>query len=172
MKVNGKSRLRCVLLVPVAASLLLAGQLAPRLYAQTPADLDAVIEKFKTETNPEVRLDLAYEGLDKYAAVEEKSKIDRTDRNALSDMKRTLLLDLMRQATGGALVTAIGSGGMWLVGPSMIKNDYDERDEDALARYKHKGYYMEGLSDLDLVVMGPEARPFVRQMYETLAAGR
>ena len=172
MKTNEIPRLKSVLLVLVTAALLLVGQLAPQLYAQTPADLDAVIEKFKTETNPEVRLDLSYEGLDKYAAVEEKSKIDRTDRNTLSDMKRTLLFELMKSATGGALVTAIGSGGQWLVDPSMIKNDYDERDEDALTQYKHQGYYMEGLSDLDLVIMGPEARPFVRQMYETLAAGR
>jgi len=172
MKTNKIPRLKSVLLVLVATALLLVGQLAPQLYAQTPADLDAVIEKFKTETNPEVRLDLSYEGLDKYAAVEEKSKIDRTDRNTLSDMKRVLLFDLMRQGDDGALVTAIGSGGLWLVDPSMVKNDYDERDDNAVTEYKHKGYYMEGMSDLDFVIMGPQARAFVSRMCETLATGR
>ena len=34
------------------------------VYGKTPAALDAVVEKFKTEPNEVIRLDLSYQGLD------------------------------------------------------------------------------------------------------------
>ena len=164
---------RCRAAMPVIVAALLANCLFPSgASAKTPPDLDAVVERFKVAAEHEQRLDLAFQGLDRYAPIKEKSAVDRTDRDALSEMKRLVVMDLVRKHSAKALVTAIGSGGTWLIEPGRIKNDYDEKDEDGIARDKHEGYYMEGLSDLDLVIMGPDARTLARRFYDTLSAGR
>ncbi|MBN2269155.1 MAG: toxin-antitoxin system YwqK family antitoxin [Sedimentisphaerales bacterium] len=143
------------------------------LYAKTPAELDAVIERFKAEPNQVVRLDLSYQGLDLYAPIGRKSEtIDRDDRDSLSEMKRTVIMNLMTGGGSSVLATAIGSGGTWLIDPAKVKNDYDQTQQDEIARLKHQGFYMEGLSDVDLAIMGAGARAFVNEAYRLLAEGR
>ncbi len=141
-------------------------------HAATPPDLDRVVEKFKTTRDPSVKLDLAYKGLDLYAPITKKSTVDPDDRGALSEMKHKVITDLMKRARKDVLVSAIGSTGNWLMRPEKVKNDYDAGEEVKNAKLKAKGYYMEGLSDLDFVIMGPEARRFSRQAYSILAKGR
>lgn len=141
-------------------------------FSKTPAELDAVIEKFKTETNLDTKLDLSYQGLDLYDSVPKKSEaIDGEDRTPLCEMKRLIIIDLMRKNKFDALPAMIGTGGTWMLN-DRIKNDYDARKDEEVAKYKHQGYYMEGLSDLDFVIMGPQARDFAKQLYTLLAEGR
>lgn len=108
--------------MPVIVAALLANCLFPSgASAKTPPDLDAVVERFKVAAEHEQRLDLAFQGLDRYAPIKEKSAVDRTDRDALSEMKRLVVMDLVRKHSAKALVTAIGSGGTWLIEPGRIK---------------------------------------------------
>jgi len=113
----------------------------PWARAATPPDLDRILERFKTARDPSVRLDLAYEGLDRYAPVKDKSQVDPDDRGALSGMKRVVITDLLRRGGHNVLVSAIGSTGTWLLRPEMIKNDYDANNEIAIAKLKYQGYY-------------------------------
>ncbi len=140
--------------------------------AATPSDLDRVVERFKTAQDPSTRLALAYEGLDRYAPIDDKSQVDPDDRGTLSGMKRIVITDLLQRSGHNVLVSAIGSAGSWLLRPEMVKNDYDAGNEIAIAKLKYRGYYMEGLSDLDFVVMGPEAGKFCKQVYGILAQGQ
>ena len=143
------------------------------LLAKTPAGLDAVVERFKVEQRLDVKLDLAYEGLDIYAPLPDKAgTLDRDDRETLSEMKRLVIMSLVKDNTGPVLLSAIGSTGGWLVYPDRIKNDFDAAQKEEIAHFKHNGFYMEGLSDLDFATMGQGARGYVQRLYEALAKGR
>ncbi len=157
----------------LAIIFLLSYYIPCRSILATPVDLDQVIESFKTSRDLNLKLDLAYKGLDFYAPIKEKSRdIDADDRNSLSEMKRLMLIDLFRQRPKSILMSAIGSTGNWLLDPNLIKNDYDANVPEQTARFKHKGYYMEGMSDLDFSAMGTGARSYVQSLYEVLAKGR
>jgi hypothetical protein len=143
------------------------------LLAKTPADLDAVVERFKVEQRLDVKLDLAYEGLDIYAPLPDKAgTLDRDDRESLSEMKRLVIISLVKENPGQVLLSAIGSTGGWLISPNRIKNDFDSSQKEKIAYFKHNGFYMEGLSDLDFATMGQGARGYVQRLSEALAKGR
>ena len=143
------------------------------LLAKTPADLDAVVERFKIEQNFDVKLDLAYQGLDIYAPLPDKAgTLDRDDRDTLSEMKRLMIISLVKENVGQVLLSAIGSTGGWLIYPDKIRNDFDASKKEEIAHFKHQGLYMEGLSDLDFATMGLGARQYVQRLHEVLAKGR
>ena len=164
-----KSHNKYQLIVLVCILLFLPGI----LLAKTPADLDTVVERFKVEQDLKMKLDLAYQGLDIYAPLTDKAgMLDRDDRETLSEMKRLMIVSLVKENTGQVLLSAIGSTGGWLIYPDRIKNDFDASKKEEIAHYKHNGFYMEGLSDLDFATMGQGARDYVQQLYEMLAKGR
>ena len=139
---------------------------------RTPADLDRVIDEYEHSKNPEDQLNLAYRGLDLYAPIPQKSDVDPEDRNALSQMKRLVLTNAMDRAGKDILVTAVGTTGYWVLKQSdRIVNDYPAEDQDRIVRLKRRGCYMEGLSDLDFVIMGPEAAAYQVNLYRILAEG-
>ena len=142
------------------------------LVADTPPQLDRIVETFKVESDDGPRLDLSYQGLDLYAAVPNKSTIDQDDRDSLSEMKRLVLYNVFQSNQDKVLLTAIGSTGAWLMDTAKIKNDYAAQDEVNLARLKQQGFYMEGMSDLDFVIMGSQSRSCQRRLYRTLGQGR
>ena len=146
--------------------------LSGMLQARTPRELDLIVEAFKVETDDVKRLDLSYQGLDLYAPVPEKSIVDPEDRNSLSEMKRLVLYDLFETANGTVLLTAIGSTGSWLLDPNRISNDYVATDEVAVAKLKHEGFYMEGMSDLDFVIMGTGSQGYHGGLQRRLSQGR
>ena len=136
--------------------------------------LAVVAAQFDRVADPTLRLDLAYVGLDLYAGVEKKSSIAPGQRDSLCAMKRVVIMDLLRRglSSSEAVVTGIGSTGAWLLDPGRIDNDYDAADQAAIALRKHDGCYMEGLSDLDFVIMGPEAIEVKGRFAEILRQGR
>ncbi len=140
--------------------------------SRTPADLDRVIDEFEHCNTPEDQLKLAYRGLDLYAPIPQKSDVDPGDRIALSQMKRMVLTNAMDRAGKEVLVTAVGTTGYWVLKQSdRIVNDYPANDQDRIVLLKRKGCYMEGLSDLDFVIMGPEAAAYQVNLYRILAEG-
>lgn len=156
----------------VLAALLVLLGLSGVLLARTPQELDVVVEAFKVETDDVLKLDLSYQGLDLYAPVPEKSTIDQDDRGSLSEMKRLVLYDLFEASGGTVLLTAIGSTGSWLMDPNRIKNDYVAGDDVGVAKLKHQGFYMEGMSDLDFVIMGTESKAYQGGLHRRLGQGR
>ncbi|NLD35444.1 MAG: PASTA domain-containing protein [Desulfatiglans sp.] len=139
---------------------------------RTPDDLDRVITEFKKISNPDDQLKIAYLGLDIYAAIPQKSEVDPDDRVVLSLMKRIVLKDAMSRAGKNALVTAVGTTGYWVLEQQeRIVNDYDARDQERIVELKRKGSYMEGLSDLDFVIMGPDAAVYQGNLFRILSQG-
>ncbi|MCK4503244.1 MAG: hypothetical protein KAU22_09415, partial [Desulfuromonadales bacterium] len=140
---------------------------------RTPANLAHTIQNFHQTNNPNAQLDLAYLGLDQYAPITNKSSVDPQDRSVLSKMKRLVLTDAMAKAGNDVLVAGIGSTGNWVAKrPGMIVNDYPADNRDKIVQLKLKGCYMEGLSDLDFVVMGSGAANYKNKIYRTFATGR
>ena len=153
---------------PVLCLAVLLFQLTLASQAKTPADLRPIIDRYKQETGAERRLDLAYEALDKYAYVPQKSVLDPPDRTVMSDMKRLAIFDALGGNNYVALVGGIGSTGNWLM-KTRMKDDYTGPE---VPRLKYQGYYMEGLSDLDFAVMGAAAYAFTGELYRVFARGR
>ncbi|MEE4254494.1 MAG: hypothetical protein V2I50_10690, partial [Desulfuromusa sp.] len=140
---------------------------------RTPSDLAHIIQNFNQSNTPEEQLDLSYSGLDLYAPIANKSSVDPEDRTALSKMKRLVLTNAIAKAGGNVLIAGIGSTGNWVASrPGMIVNDYPANNQDAIVQLKLKGCYMEGLSDLDFVVMGQGAGDYQNKIYRIFAEGR
>lgn len=140
---------------------------------RTPTDLAHIIQSFNHSNTPEAQLDLSYSGLNLYAPIANKSSVDPEDRSTLSKMKRLVLTNALVKAGDGVLITGIGSTGNWVAKrPGMIVNDYPADNQEQIVQLKLKGCYMEGLSDLDFVIMGQGAENYQNKIYRIFAEGR
>ncbi len=139
---------------------------------RTPVDLDRIIDEYEHSKNPEDQLKLAYLGLDLYAPITQKSEVDPGDRITLSQMKRLVLTNAIDRAGNDILITAVGTTGYWVLERmDRIVNNYPADDQDRIVQLKRKGCYMEGLSDLDFVIMGPNAAVYKDNLYRIFAEG-
>ncbi len=159
--------------IKTLAWLLAMLMLAAAGHAATPGELQNIIARFNASSDSELRMDLAYQGLKLYAPIKQKSSVDPNDREALCRMKRLVVMDAMDQSKMDVLVTAIGTTGHWfLQRKNFIVTDYDADDKDKIADLKYRGCYMEGLSDLDFVIMGRPANAFREKFYQVVENGR
>lgn len=141
-------------------------------FCRTPADLDRVIDEFNKSQNPDNQLKLSYSGLDLYAPLRQKSQVDPDDRIVLSRMKRLVLTNAMGRAGEDVIVTAVGTTAYWVLErENRVVNDYPADDQERIVQLKRTGCYMEGLSDLDFVIMGPSAAFYQGNIYRIFAEG-
>ncbi|TWU31791.1 hypothetical protein [Novipirellula artificiosorum] len=93
------------------------------------------------------------------------------DGDPLSEMKRLVLFNAMKNnpERGSAIAVGIGSTGKWM--RRQQANQYDAANPDSIVDYKLKGLYMEGLSDLDFPVMGERAIAYTQQFKAILKQG-
>ncbi|MBN1905492.1 MAG: hypothetical protein JW927_10375, partial [Deltaproteobacteria bacterium] len=139
---------------------------------RTPVDLDRVIDEYEHSKNPEDQLKLAYLGLDLYAPLKQKSQVDPDDRIVMSQMKRLVLTNAIDRAGKEILITAVGTTGYWVLERmDRIVNNYPADDQDRIVELKRKGCYMEGLSDLDFVIMGANSAVYKDNLYRIFAEG-
>ncbi|MBN2418055.1 MAG: hypothetical protein JXL81_01615, partial [Deltaproteobacteria bacterium] len=162
-----KTKLTIILFISVLFLLL-----SQKGICRTPADLDRVIDDFEHTQNSEHKLKLAYLGLDLYAPIPQKSDVDPDDRITLSQMKRIVLTNAMDRAGKDILITAVGTTGYWVLERmDRIVNNYPANDQERIVELKRKGCYMEGLSDLDFVIMGSNSAVYKDNLYRIFAEG-
>ncbi len=133
--------------------------------------LGPMVQAFNSESNDQVKLGIAYQALKVYGNVKLKTQVNRELRNPLSDMKRLVLFEAMKNnpESQGALVVGIGSTGKWML--DRQQNNYDAARPNDIVKYKLEGLYMEGLSDLDFPIMGARAIAYTNQLKAILRQG-